>query len=532
MKKLFALLASTLFLVSCAPPYRQAFDDAATQNNWTKKQELLAFAFADKIFWSKESKDQSGQYVFLYSRVPMSEVASQLAKILSDYDQIQSPRSQDFRKMSEYYNLKKDLEHEEEVEQTIYARVHAADLENQFKQQLGESINYGPEAEMLKGYNIRRIYINKPLTEAFPFKSDLVEAARKDGTLKEIERGELDITSPYDHKDVDPNHVEDPNAFTWHPRKVSIRLINYKIITTDKPQDNRGSYLEGTRIVDGKEESQPCLKIFFVPNSNAALVLLDPQREGEAGFGVPQIMNNMYSINNIQDVIRDGKLIDALFVEPKKEKRQVPPPEIFKIEISRMDKAIDPWQHDSNGYAVPFKYRLGVGDNYNVHIKFAQPNVDPNDTEAVVTASSDFLDIQWIAKEYTKAGNQNAAGPGQVIEYYRPKPDFVKHVKARVLYNDNTKKLEFQLPDGSTFQGFITQGPNKFIEDKPFAVAYTEGEGENGKRWWIEKENSDLYTKRKLVSPPKESTGSYSNAPEFYKSDALKGPDAGIIDGK
>jgi hypothetical protein len=529
------LLAASVLTVGCAPPYRQTFDDAATANHWDSKHELLAFAYADKIFWSKEQKD--GQYVFLYSRVPVSKVAAQLAVVLQDFDDIQSPKQMDERKFGEAYNLMKDFQHEEAVEQTIYARVHAADLENQFKQQLGE-MPLGPEGTALEGYNIRRIYINKPLAEAFPFKSEQIEGAKKDGTLKLIEQANMMIVSQYDHKDVDPNHVDDPQAFTWKKRDMSIQLTNYKIINADKPMDNKGNYIEGVRVLDGKMESSPCLKIFFPPGGAAAIVLLDPTREGEPGYGVPQIMENLYNINNVEDVIKDGKILDSLFKETKKEARVIPPPQIFKVEISHLDSALDVWQHNpvsGAGYAVPFKYRLGIGDNYNARITFLKPDVDPNDPDAMNKAMSGFMDVSWVAKEYTTISNTNKAGIGQVIEYYRPKKEFASHVKAHIVSTEDNKKIEFQMSDGSTVVGYISPGINKFIEDKPFAVAYTEGEGDNGKRWWLESSTDNgVYDKRKLVSPPKEQTGMYEDTPDVYDATmaGAKGPSAGDVIGK
>ncbi len=511
--------AMSALLVGCAPPYRKEFQDTANREHWDKKQELLAFAYADKIFWSKDMKN--GQYIFIYSRVPVGKVAAEMEQVLKDLDEIQSPKQAEWRKYGEVYNLANDFKHEEEVEKTIYTRVHAADLENQFKASMGESYQYGPEAEALKGYNIKRIFVNKPLAEAFPFKSDQIEGARKDGTLKEIQHATLDLTSKLDHKDVDPEHPDDKNAFVWKPKTLAIRLTNYKIINTEKPEDDRGNYIEGVRIIDGKEESAPCLKIFFPPSGGSAVVLVTTAREGEPGFGVPDILDNMSNIEDVQDVIKDGNILDALFAEKKEDERKVPPAKVFKIEISRLDNPIDPWQHDEKGYAVPFKYRLGLGDNYNVRIKFAKPDVDVNDTDAMVAAHEGFLDIEWVAKEYTQVGQRYNAGPGQVIEYYRPRKEFANHVKAQVLFNEDTKKLSFQLPDGTAFEGFVTPGANKFIEDKPFAVAYSEGE----KRWWIEREEgSDLYTKRKQVSPPRESTGSYGGDVVYYdRASAMRG---------
>lgn len=387
---------------------------------------------------------------------------------------------------------------------------------------MGDKPEYGHEAEMAGGYNIRKIFTSKDLSEAFPFKSDEVEGAKKDGSLKQIESLELDFSSPYDHKVTDPAHPDDPEAFLWKERKLSLRLTNYKIITEETPQNNKGNYIEGYRVVDGKQESKPALKIFFPEGGYGAVVLVDTDREGrDAGFGMPDILESVSDIENVQDVIRNGNLLASLFADKKKDLRTLPPHNLFKIEISKTDVPIDPWEKspDANGWIVPYKYASPTGDNFNVRIKFKKPKVDPNAAEA--HEYSQYMEIEYIAKEYTKVGKRYNASAGQVIEYYRPKGEFAGKVQARVDEygggegsgfgggnggTPNVHKLVFEFADGSEVSGNLPAGSNKFIEDKPYAKSYTEGT----QRRWVESSNNDgKYDKRKKVSPPKERTGEY-----------------------
>jgi len=497
-------------LVGCVPTYRQTFDNAGKEKHWTRKQVLAAFAYADRLFWARELQEGSNQYVIIYGKVPTAKVASQIETVLKDLDESLNPNNKEMRQYLDTFKLRADLEHEEEITKAQYARVHAADLQNRFQEKMGDSPSYGPEAEMARGYSLRKIFVTKDLSEAFPFTSSQIEGAKKDGSLKEIESLELDFSSVYDHKASDPSHPNDENEFVWKPAKMSIRLTNYKIVNEDKPQDNKGNYIEGYRVIDGKQESKPALKIFFPSGGEGAVVLIDTNREGQdAGFGVPDILESIYDLGNVRDVIANGNLLATLFQEKKNEKRVLPPHSLFKIEIARVDQPIEPWEKspDAGGWIVPFKYVTTMGDNYNVRVKFRKPKLSGDDaSEAHV--HSEFLEVEYIAKEYTKAGDRYTASPGQVIEYYRPKGEFAKKVQAKVLYNDNTKKLSFGFANGDEINGVVTVGSNKFIEDKPYAISYTEG----SKRFWIESSASDgKFDKRKRVSPPKERTGEYSD---------------------
>jgi len=505
----FTLCAISFLIAGCSPPYRKAFDDAKTANHWSNDQELAAFAYADRIFWAHETGEGTGIYVILYSRVPTASVDKQLASILDDFDQSLDPKNADMKQYVETFGLKKDMEHEEAVTEVIYTRVHAANLEYQFQQDMGQLATSGDDATLAAGYNPKKIFLAKDVAASFPFKSDQIEAAKANGTLKPIEHVEMDLSRQLDRKDADLSHPDDPQAFVWKPKQESIRLTNYKIIDTDKPTDNNGNYIEGYRVVDDKQESEPCIKVFFPNGGMSAVVLLDKDRQGEPGYGVPDILTTM-SIASATDIVRSDSILDTLFVEKKTERRQTPVNKLFQIEISRINGPSSPWETASNGtgWEVPFKYTNTYGTNYNVRIKFKDPVVDPNDPDALALASNGYQDIQYIEKEYTKSGNDSTPSPGRVIEYYHAKPQFATHIKASVLHDDDTKKVQFVFPDGTETDGYVAPGANKFIEDKPYAKSYAEGD----KRWLIEKsDGSAIYDKRKLISPPSEETGVYSD---------------------
>lgn len=512
-KSLFATLATLLILafsIACAPPYRQTFNDEGKAKGWTQKQTNAAFASADRTFWSREAAEN--KYVIVYGKIPTAKVREQLEGVLHDLDSGLDPKNTEMVQYLATFGLRKDVEHDEEIALAIYDRIRAYELQQEFDAKMGETSEEGPGAEIAKGYNIRKIYVAKSLVEAFPFKSDQIEAAKKAGLLKPIEHAELSLDSTYDHKIPNPSNPDDENDFLWKGKKQSIRLTNYKIVDIEKPLDNKGDYIEGYRVIDGKQESLPALKVFFPQEGGEAVVLVDTDEEGQPGFGVPNLLEELADADNVQELLNNGRLLDELFAKKqKKELRKLPESKLFKIEIAKVGAPIDEWEKapSADGWIVPFKYVSQRGDNYNVRVHFEKPKMD--DLTAA-HAHSEYAWIEYIEKEYTKAGERYEASSGRVIEYYKPRcgietTNFCGPVKAKVVFDEDTKKVSFEFKDGSFMEGFITPGSNKFIEDTPYAKSYNEGQ----KRWWIEKSDrgSNVYDKRRSVGKPKEETGEY-----------------------
>ncbi len=504
------LLLSAL-LVGCAPPYRQTFNDEGKSRGWTQKQTDAAFAYADRIFWSREAANN--KYVITYGKVPTSKVCEQLQGTLKDIDTSLDPNNKDMRQYLDTFNLRDDVRHDEEIGQAIYDRCTAAVLQTEFKQKMGDISEYGPEAEMAQGYSARRLYVDKPLVDAFPFNSDVIDAARKAGTLKQVATLTLDESNQYDHKDPNPDNPEEPNDFIWKARSQKFVMTEYKIIDIDKPLDNRGDYIEGYRVVDGKQEQYPAIRVFFPPSGSMALMLIDADENGMPGFGVPDVIQEISAQTNLTDLMQNTSLLNSLFDKKEAKKDQTPTPaQLFKIEIAPLGAPVDEWAKspDANGWIVPFKYADLAGDNYNVRIKFKPVKADiaAGGYPSGDHAHSLYLEIEYIAKQYTKTADQYTPTAGRVIEYYRPKGDFAGKVKAQVLFDEDTKKIQFQFEDGSIVEGFVTPGKNKFIEDTPYAKSYNEGQ----KRYWIESSSDNgTYDKRKTVGQPIEETGRYDD---------------------
>lgn len=528
----FAVFAAFLILVvaalsGCTPPYRQTFEDEGAAKGWTQKQTDAAFAYADRIFWSHEAGEN--KYVISYGKIPTAKVRQQLQGSLADLDAGLDPKNSELSQYLATFNLRKDMEHDEEIAQAIYDRVHAAELQTEFKQRMGDISEYGPEAEVAQGYSVRRIYVNKPLVDAFPFTSDVIDNAKKSGTLKKVASLTLDESNQFDHKEPNPKNRDDKNDFIWKARQQAIALTEYKIIDVDKPLDNKGDYIEGYRVVDGKQEQYPAIKVFFPSSGSMAILLVDCDESGMPGFGVPDIIEAVSGATNLQDLLRNQSLLNSLFEKKQGHKdRTVQEAQLFKIEIAPIGAKIDEWQKasDVNGWIVPFKYTSITGDNYNVRIKYKKLHLDVSDPASMIAAHDKYFEIEYIEKEFTKSGEQYEPSAGRVLEYYRPKGVYAGKVRAEVDYTEDTKKVTFEFPDGTITDGKITAGSNKFLEDKPFAKSYNEG----GKRWWIESLNNDgKYDMRKQVGQPKEDTGFYSSdSPEeqvLHAYGAKAGPD-------
>jgi len=504
------LLAVIFAFAGCAPPYRQTFTDEGKARGWTEKQTDAAFAYADRSYWSRETGEN--KYVISYSKVPLTKVREQLEGSMKNLDSALDPKNAEMKQYLDTFNLRPDMEHDEEIAQAIYDRAHAAELQTQFKQKMGDLPEYGEEAEAAQGYSARRLYVNKPLVDAFPFTSDVIDAAKTNGTLKQVATLTLDESNQYDHKEPNPKNLDDANDFVWKARNQKFVLTEYKIVDVDKPLDNKGDYIEGYRVIEGQQEQYPAIKIFFPPSADIAILLVDTDENGMPGFGVPDVLEDISSATNLLTLLHDDNLLNSLFDKKEaKNNRVVADAQLFKIEIAPLGKKVDEWQQasDASGWIVPFKYVDMRGDNYNVRIHYKKLKIDPVDPDAA-HAHGDYLEIEYIEKEYTKTGDNYTPSAGRVVEYYRPRKDFAGKVKAQVLHAEDSKKLQFEFEDGTIIEGFVTPGKNKFVEDTPYAKSYNEGQ----KRWWIESSNGDgKYDKRKSVGQPKEPTGDYGSDP-------------------
>ncbi len=514
------LLTFTIFFTGCSETsFRSTILTEAKKKGWTKKQSKVAAAYAHAYFLN--SLETSGEKnddplsdtdtksllklpKIKYNLLDLDRVIIKIDQWLKDFDILLGYSMPEEVKYVDTFGLRPSLDHDEMVMRAIRARVKAVILDRKFRTMLGQVPIESAETNCAGGYNVSDLFGPKNLLDSFKFNFDQIDEARKVGVLKLIEYIKIQISRTFDHKERDPNDLKDDNAFIWIPINQEIEISNFKIINSDRPENNIGNYIEAYRYNNGKKESRPCLKV-FMPKSEKpnSVLVIDTKKEGDAGFGLPDFVEERSAPVNVNDLVRDQALIDRLF-DSQKEKKRIPPKNIsVYVEIAKSENPIDVWEKTKDivkGFVVPFKYSNPLGSNYNIRIQL-------NKT------------ITYFKKEWTN-GNRFEPTLGEVVECYKAKPpyDKLKFISAKVVASEDTKRVLFTKEDGSTEEGFINPGKNRFIEDKPTAIFYSEGE----KRYVI-KRSSDSLTfdkKKELSTNVIEKTGVYGD--DNLRLDLLK----------
>ncbi len=502
------IVLSAILLTGCAKQYRTEFLKQAKERGWTEDQQLAALAHSERV-GNFLVKDSSGSYKPNYAKLTKTHVREKLEKAKEDINQLLSYDDEESARYVDYFGLRSSLEREEEVLKAVYNRVRAAELQDQFKKLVGAAPLYytNPDQQNSSGYNIQQIFGSTDVVKSFSFSIDQLEYAKQRGALKVIERARTSLERVLDRKEKNPSAPDDPNDFVWKPKKYDFEIVSYKILNAEKPEDNDANYLEGYRISDDKKESLPALRMVYIEELGRGALLVDADKEGETGFGLPDLVEPLQGSVSANELLTDSDLLNILFMEKKSEKRVRPKAKPIFVEIARLGKKpLDLWENapTGEGWRVPFRYKNETQNNYNVKIVFAKPEkgTDP--------ASNLYKQIKYVKKEWV-AGDRYNPSLGQVVEYYRVKPPYNEKniMQAQVLHNENTQKVSLVLKDEGTEKIIILlPGANKFIEDVPGIIEFTEGQ----KRWRIQKdENSNSYMKRKEVSSAKRDTGIYSS---------------------
>jgi hypothetical protein len=525
------------FCAGCGSTFRSDFLKEASNKGWSEKQRKAASADAYTYFLTTlaENKDKSQELLadtknvtttvalptIKYSLLGLDRLVERIDQWLEDFDLLLGYKLPEEVKYVDIFGLRPSLAYDEKVMMAVRARVKAAELDINFKALLGQIPAEFAKIDHLTGYSIRRIFGAKNPLDTFKFNVDQIDEARKSGSLKQIENYRLQVDRKFDHKDQDPNNPEDQNAYIWFASKQDIEIFNYKILSNEKPKDNVGNYIEGFRWVNGKKESRPCLKVFMLSGEDSdSVMVIDTKKEGEPGFGLPDFVEKKDDPVSAKDLIHDEDLIQRLF-ESRKENKRVPPKNVpIYVEIARAENLIDVWETSTDkvkGFVVPFSYKNKIGSNYNIRIELSRPNIEVTTSESAEPNMSAVF--KYIKKEWTD-GTRFKSSMGDVVEYYKAKApyDTMKLLSARVLVSErpeSTKRILLIKEDGSTENGFVKPGINKYTDDKPVAVMYTEGE----RRYVIRRTpGSSVFNKKmELSTEVSEDTGVYvdSNESEY-----------------
>ena len=501
---LVVLIIGVSFLAQgCALSYKKGFLDRAANKGYTKEQALAAYYMSFRWYFSREV--EKGKYQVVYSRLPMEVVQKQMERYLSDLSAILDYKEEEMSKFLDIHGLRPYFEHQEKVEQAIYARVRAAMIFAKFQELTGTRSYYSHghgDLSMWGGYD-PKIFVITNFDEGLPFRSDVIDKAKASGILKPIETVRVEHSSIYNRKDPDPSDPLDHNKFIWRSKEYSIEAVRYKIVDDEKPRDNYGNYIEAFRIFRGKKESKPALRAFLDGRGSSAIVIVDDDKEGkDIGFGLPDSITTM----NENAVLKEESLA-GLFPEQENEKRIPPQLKPVRMEIVKIGETVSAWEEskDSKGWTAPEGYQAKpLKNNYNIKIKFVKPEM--RDMQSVSMTKK----MEAIVKEWIRPGERYAASNFQVLEFFRLKDPYDKEISAaHVRADENTQKISVILLNGEERTGMIVSGNNIFIQENPFAIEYTLGD----KRYRIQDDNNDgIYEKRKEISKPvADETGTYAH---------------------
>lgn len=324
------------------------------------------------------------------------------------------------------------------------------------------------------------------LVDGFPFQvlpkfeADYVKAARDDRGNLDPETIVEDLTESrfFFEKEPNPEYLvdksKDPERVVQ--RKHGVRIIGYNLDGDDEKQPD---YLEVFRTNDGKQESQPAIKV-FKPNGTGDLevVVLEGDREGEAGYGIPDLVEEYARISSGRDVKDNPELMDPLFEKEKQQPRQFPeggtvneiyivksgttPLDIYETKIEGWEKFLPEYHSLSRALNATGK----INKRMNVQVKTNFPRHAEEDQEK-------FAEMEWIALLYE--------GDSRVIEFYKPKAQF-RGKKYKVTIEG--RKLSVQEEEGQIKQYDVVG----IIDPKPYRVDFDRNQQ---KRWEILDRDSD-----------------------------------------
>ena len=504
-QKLFLSTILALFLAwtGCGPTYRGGVMKRLPQT-WNEEQKLSAYYHSFRLHFAEPLGPDKNQFTVFYPRQMTADILKQLEKSMDDFNAILDYNNKDWAQYIAYHKLRPDFEREERAVKALHARIQASNLDDKFQTFMGTR-SYDA-ANHFGRSNPRRLFLERDITKTFPFTSSLIEEAKTRGTLKFLEQVVVRVNQPFHHKEPDPSDPDNfPQKFIWIPLVYDLELSNYKIVgDAEKTQlDNKGHYIEGFVVVAGKKETHPAVKIFFPQGAPMGVLLVDTDRTGESGFGVPNIVERIMAAG-VEDVVQNSKMLTDLFLDKKKTIRIPPkqkPPMV--AEVVQVGSPIDVWENapTAQGWIVPFNYTNNLKDNYNVRVEFKKHGNQ-------MPSPDRLKHVEAFVKEWTSGSDRYKPSLGSALEYYRPKPPFDQELREADVDHGNTKKVVVVTKEGDEISGIVVPSPNKFIEDAPFAIVYKEGE-----TWYrLEKQDgSAVFNKRRKTSLSEYQTGVYSS---------------------
>ena len=401
---LLALALAMLFLGGCVKTGYQRFVDKGKQAGWTKEQIEAAYDYFLKSEFMTKGED--GRYTIDTTKISAEDAYQMAGNILNDLDHVLGTDDPEWQRLLRAMPTAK-LAFEREEQRWLYIQSQLGQVKTYFDFQtmLGEQLT-----DKDKEYRIAYLW---PANVHTDFTADYLEKAKAAGKLREVEREFVYLYTPYGYKDPDPEHPDDANAFVWRAKLQGYVIVSYAILNSKPPDSLRADYCEVYRAnVSGTEitpESKPCLRAFRKLNGQILeVVVLDYDREGEAGFGVPDKVESVYASTGSALYARYPSLFETLAesrAEQAKRDRtyteQRP-----TLQIVHVGEAKE-WKGDFNpdGWTVPYEYHDQYGVDWTARIvKQDKPEGYPFDR------------IKYVVKVWKK---------NSVWEYYAPTDAYI-----------------------------------------------------------------------------------------------------------
>lgn len=492
-----SLILLPTFLFSSCKTYRDHLIDVAIEKGLTKEQAELIPHGAYKKEFIKEDKD-TGAREINYEGVTTKEALEKIAKLEGDANYMlddEDPRIAEM--MNDFKGMRESVEKERNILHFLRDTYKLHSNHQKFKK-LIESGYYWDDAG--SPFKLNLILPKENLDGKFNFRVEYIEEAKNLGNLSVLEDFRLEFDYKQEEKDLDEPKSKDKIAIK--DKRIAVRIKVY-----DTGGDINPDYAEVFRIKPGgTEESKPAIKIFKSDNSSTLDVLvIDQDEEGAPiGFGIPDIVEQIYGIQNSQVAMQifTGKedLISKLYTKgEEKEKKQVilakrrekRKNEMFvalagETKIPEYEISMDP-----KGWQLPtgLKYKSKKGDNYTIELKFAKK--DKKNKE------NTHKQINVVLRKYHSLKSEHTPSKGKVIEHYKPLPDFAKRdiIEAKV-DTSNKRKLIIDREGEETKMGF----DRIFLKEKPYAIEFSTQAGD---RYLIVDKDLDLsngYEARKTIN--------------------------------
>lgn len=282
-----------------------------------------------------------------------------------------------------------------------------------------------------------------------------------------IDFQEKEFDLEYLHKSKDWDVIENfTQLFSYEEKRKGgeweINKESFEATTYDLDGDHIGDYIEVYRIKDnGRKEKNAAIRVFEEMYGDLAVVVVDDDREGELGHGIPDKVIDKYLHDNVASEFMTKEFIEEnLFPEIRKDEEEIERGKIAKVSLHGRTEPT--WE--KGNWSVPYPY---LNEPFGLEL------------------SLDDGTIEWISKDW-----------GYVEEFYK-----IKHIPGlenKDISQATTSSDHRVLIDREGEATTVVLAEN-IIEDIPYKIVY---EDENGKYWEIEDRESGpiIYESKRRTS--------------------------------